>query len=139
VEYAGKLQAFLHSSWLDPKKVREMVFVGEEKMLVYDDVEPQEKIRIHDKRVVKPPHYDTFAEFQFSYHYGDVHTPWLRGGEPLRTECKHFIDCIRSGEAPLSSGEHGLRVIRVLEAANASMRNCGARIGLPPLCESTRS
>ncbi|MBN1476635.1 Gfo/Idh/MocA family oxidoreductase [Candidatus Sumerlaeota bacterium] len=139
VEYAGKLQAFLHSSWLDPKKVREMVFVGEEKMLVYDDVEPQEKIRIHDKRVVRPPHYDTFAEFQFSYHYGDVHTPWLRGGEPLRTECKHFIDCIRSGETPLSSGEHGLRVIRVLEAANASMRNCGARVELPPLCESTRS
>jgi predicted dehydrogenase len=130
LEYRGNLVVYLHCSWLDPKKVREMVFVGSEKMLLYDDVEAQEKIRIHDKRVVKPRHYDTFGEFQFSYHYGDVHIPWLRGGEPLRTECEHFLDCVRRGETPRSGGPEGLRVIRLIEAALRSMRSGGDRIAL---------
>ena len=67
--------ATIHSSWLDPNKIREMVIVGSKRMIVYDDNEPLEKIKIYDKRVEAPPHYDTFAEFQYSYHYGDMLRP----------------------------------------------------------------
>jgi predicted dehydrogenase len=133
LEYPDNLVAYLHFSWLDPKKIREMVFVGSEKMLVYDDVEAQEKIRIYDKRVVRPDYYDTFGEFQFAYHYGDVHIPWLRGGEPLRTECEHFIECIQTGAAPKTDGREGLRVVRLIEAALHSMRGGGARVDLGAL------
>jgi predicted dehydrogenase len=133
LEYPGNLVVYLHFSWLDPKKTREMVFVGSEKMLVYDDVEAQEKIRLHDKRVVAPSHYDTFGEFMFSYHYGDIHIPWIRGGEPLRAECQHFLDCVRTGAAPHSGGPEGLRVVRVIEAALQSMRSEGTRVELATL------
>jgi len=67
--------AFIHNSWLDPNKIRKTTIVGNKKMLVYDDVDPNEKIKIYDKGVDTPPHYDTFAEFQFSYRYGDIYSP----------------------------------------------------------------
>ncbi len=70
--------ATIHSSWLDPNKVREMIIVGSKQMIVYDDNEPLEKIKIYDKRVETPPHYDTFAEFQYSYHYGDMYAPYIK-------------------------------------------------------------
>lgn len=130
LEYPGNLIAHLHLSWLDPKKVREMVFVGSAKMLVYDDVEAQEKIRLYDKRVVRPDYYDTFGEFQFAYHYGDIHIPWLRGGEPLRAECEHFLECVRTGATPRTGGPEGRRVVRLIEAALHSMRNGGTRVPL---------
>ncbi len=72
--------ATIHSSWLDPNKVREMIIVGSKRMIVYDDNEPLEKIKIYDKRVETPPHYDTFAEFQYSYHYGDMYRPLHQAG-----------------------------------------------------------
>jgi predicted dehydrogenase len=68
--------AIIHSSWLDPRKVREMTIVGSKRMIVYDDVAQQEKIRIFDARVERPPHYDTFAEFHYAYHYGDTYAPY---------------------------------------------------------------
>jgi predicted dehydrogenase len=120
--------ATIHSSWLDPNKVREMTIVGTQKMIVYDDIEPQEKIKIYDKRVEVPPHYDTFAEFQYSYHYGDIHSPYLNQVEPLKVECQHFVDCIRTGDTPLSSGVEGLRVIEVLEAACESLEQNGGSV-----------
>ena len=122
--------ATIQSSWLDPNKVREMTVVGSKRMLVYNDIEPMEKIRIYDKRVEAPPHYDTFADFQYSYHYGDMYCPYVKQIEPLRVECEHFLDCIRSGGKPMSSGEDGLRVVEVLAAATESLRNGGARIEL---------
>ena len=63
----------MHSSWLDPRKIREMTIVGSKRMIVYDDVAPLEKIRVFDARVERPPHYDTFAEFHYAYHYGDIY------------------------------------------------------------------
>jgi predicted dehydrogenase len=109
--------ATIHSSWLDPNKVREMKFVGTKKMLVYDDVEPMEKIKIYDKCVKTPPHYNTFAEFHYSYHYGDMCSPYVKQIEPLKVECQHFLDCIKKGTRPDSSGVEGLKVVQVLEAA----------------------
>ncbi len=128
LNFANNGFATIQSSWLDPNKVREITFVGKKKMLVYDDVEPNEKIRIYDKSVGIPPHYDTFAEFQYSYHYGDMYCPYLKLTEPLKTECQHFLDCIKTGAVSLSSGEDGLMVVRILESASQSLKKGGANI-----------
>lgn len=123
----------IQSSWLDPNKVREMTFVGTKKMLLYDDLEPIEKIKVYDKRVEAPPHYDTFAEFHYSYHYGDMHSPYIRQTEPLKVECQQFLDCIRTGDRPNSSGTDGLRVVQVLEASTESLRNRGCEVPIVDL------
>jgi len=115
-------------SWLDPRKVREMTFVGKRKMLVYDDTSPNEKIRIFDKGVEGPSRYDSFGEFQYSYRYGDIVTPMLKEYEPLRSECSHFVECIREGKEPRSSGRVGARVTRLLSAAERSLGEGGVRV-----------
>ena len=120
--------AIIQSSWLDPRKVREMTIVGSKRMIVYDDVAPLEKIRIFDARVECPPHYDTFAEFQYAYHYGDVYSPYLKQEEPLKTECQHFLDCIKFGRTPLTSGQQGLELVRILEASSESLKKGGAPV-----------
>lgn len=130
LEFTRQRSAIIHSSWLDPRKVREMTIVGSKRMIVYDDVSQLEKIRIFDARVERPPHYDTFAEFHYAYHYGDVHVPYIKQEEPLKTECQHFLDCIRSGTDPMSSGEQGLRLVRILESASVSLKKGGAPVSL---------
>jgi predicted dehydrogenase len=122
--------ATVQSSWLDPRKVREMTIVGSRRMIVYNDVEPLEKIKIYDSRVEVPPHYDTFAEFQYAYHYGDSYIPYVKQEEPLRVECQHFLDCILRGELPLTGGRQGLQLVRILEAASASLKIGGGPVSL---------
>jgi predicted dehydrogenase len=122
--------AIIHSSWLDPRKVREMTIVGSRRMIVYDDVTPLEKIRVFDARVERPPHYDTFAEFHYAYHYGDMYAPYIKQEEPLKTECQHFLDCIREGAEPLTNGQQGLDLVRILEASSESLKRNGAPITL---------
>ena len=122
--------ATIKSSWLDPNKIREMTFVGSKRMLVYNDLEPNEKIKIYDKRVEKPPHYDTFGEFQHSYHYGDMYSPYIKQDEPLKIECRHFLDCIKTGDTPLSGAKESLRVVQILEAASESLKNNGNLVEL---------
>lgn len=124
--------ATIQNSWLDPRKVREMTIVGTKRMIVYDDVEPLEKIKIYDARVETPPHYDTFAEFQYAYHYGDMYVPHVRHEEPLKVECQHFLDCIADGATPLTNGRNGLELVRILEASSASMRQGGVAVRLFP-------
>ncbi|HEV2327255.1 MAG TPA: Gfo/Idh/MocA family oxidoreductase [Verrucomicrobiae bacterium] len=125
--------AIIHSSWLDPRKVREMTIVGSRRMIVYDDVTQLEKIRIFDARVERPPHYDTFAEFHYAYHYGDMYAPYIKQEEPLKSECQHFLDCIRDGTQPLTDGEQGLELVRILEASSDSLKRNGAPISLAEL------
>lgn len=122
--------AMIQSSWLDPKKVRDMTIVGTKRMIVYDDVEPLEKIRIYDARIEVPPHYDSFAEFQYSYHYGDSYIPFLKQEEPLKTECQHFLDCIREGRKPLTCGGQGLELVKILEASSLSLKMNGIPVPL---------
>jgi len=122
--------AIIHSSWLDPVKTRTMTFVGTKKMLVYDDLEQIETIKIYDKRVEVPPHYDTFAEFHCAYHHGDMYSPRVEPTEPLKDECLHFLECIETGRPCRSSGHDGLNVVRVLEAADASLRQNGSLVEL---------
>ena len=130
LQFSQERSALIHSSWLDPRKVREMTIVGSRQMVVYDDVQTQEKIRIFDMRVDAPPHYDTFAEFHFAYHYGDIHVPYVRQEEPLKNECRHFLECIQSGQTPLTSGRSGADVVEILEAASRSLKNPGTRVTL---------
>jgi len=118
--------AMIHSSWLDPRKVREMTVVGTRRMIVYDDNEPLEKLKIFDTRVEVPPHYDTFAEFTYAYHYGDAYIPCIKQEEPLKLETQHFVDCIHDGRVPITDGRKGLAVVEVLEAASASLQRRGA-------------
>lgn len=113
-------------SWLDPSKTRRITVVGSDKMAVYDDVEPLEKIKLYDKRVDAVRRTDTYGEFQFAYHYGSVVSPYIHFEEPLRLECLHFAECILSGEIPLTDGRNGLRVLEVIEAAQASLASGGA-------------
>lgn len=123
MKFANGLIAFIQTSWLDPDKIRKMTIVGSKKMMVFDDVQPTEKIRIYDKSVEVPKHYDTYAEFHYSYKYGDIVIPKIDGGEPIRTELDHFIDCIENDAKPLSCGNAGLHVVQILEAAEESLKN----------------
>jgi predicted dehydrogenase len=120
--------ATIQSSWLEPRKIREMTIVGSRRMIVYDDLKAQESIRIFDVRVDRPPHYDTFADFQYSYHYGDSYIPYIRHEEPLKVECQHFLDCIAQGKVPETSGRDGLELVRILEASTVSLRRDGAPV-----------
>ena len=114
-------------SWLDPCKIRSYTIVGSEKMLVYDDIEPKDKVKIFDKGVDLPPHSDTVEEFEISYRTGEAESYAFTWEEPLRAECSHFAECIRNDEEPRSNGEVGLRVVKVLAAAQRSLINGGKR------------
>ena len=78
----------------------------------------------------RPPHYDTFAEFQYSYHYGDSYIPHIHQEEPLKMACQHFVDCIATGAVPITGGREGLEMIQILEAASASLKANGAPVTL---------
>lgn len=108
-------------SWLSPSKLRRTVIVGSKKMLVYDDTEPYEKIKIFDKGVelIEP---ENFGEFQLSYRTGDIYSPTLSSQEPLAAEMDEFLRCIETNEIPKSSGRDGLAVVRALELADNSLK-----------------
>ena len=122
--------AIIHSSWVDPRKVREMTIVGSRRMIVYDDVAQLDKLKIFDARVETPPHYDTFADFHYAYHYGDVYVPYIKQEEPLKIETQHFVDCINRKAQPLTSGEQGMELVRILEAASRSLKQNGSVVEL---------
>jgi predicted dehydrogenase len=122
--------AHIHVSWLDPMKVRRITVVGSKKMAVYDDIEPIDKIKIFDKGVDTPPYTDTFAAFQCSYRYGDIVTPNIQFVEPLRAECEHFADSIINKTTPRSSGVVGMRIVKILEAAQQSLDDSGLPVGI---------
>jgi predicted dehydrogenase len=132
MHFEGGLLAHTHCSWMDPKKIRQVTVVGSKKMVVYDDVEPLEKIKIYDRGVDAPSDYATFGEFQLSYRYGDTYIPKIDLVEPLSSECRHFIDCVRNGTPPRTDGKNGLDVVRVLEAADRSLHGNGERIAVEP-------
>jgi predicted dehydrogenase len=130
--FSRQRSATIQSSWLDPRKVREMTIVGSKRMIVYDDLAPLEKIRVFDMRVERPPHYDTFGEFQYAYHYGDMYAPYIKQEEPLKTECQHFIDCIKYGATPVSCGTRGTELVSILEASSESLRKGGSPVHFKP-------
>jgi len=128
LNFPNNIVGHIHASWLDPSKTRQMTFVGSEKMIVYDDVDPEAKIKIYDKGVYKRG--DAFGEFQMRVRSGDLYIPKIDLTEPLKYECAHFLECIRENKTPRTDGENGLRVVRVLEAAQQSLKENGATINL---------
>lgn len=143
LRFPGDILAHMRLSWLDPRKTRQITVVGSKKMVIYDDVAALEKIKIYDKRVKAIPHNETFGDFSFSYHYGDLVIPHIQHQEPLRVECRHFLECIAEGKQPLSDGYSGLRVVKILEAAQTSLDDGGRTVaidtdGTVPIGVSTR-
>lgn len=127
LEFPEKVVAHIHVSWLDPHKVRRTTVVGSEKMAVLDDTEVTEKVRVYDKGVNYVPSYGDYGE-SLTIRVGDIWIPKLNLVEPLKVECQHFLSCIREGKAPLTDGMDGLRVLKVLEAAERSLQEHGARM-----------
>ncbi|HET6865329.1 MAG TPA: Gfo/Idh/MocA family oxidoreductase [Solirubrobacteraceae bacterium] len=128
LRFEGDMLGHVHCSWLDPHKVREATIVGSEKMVYYDDVSTDEKIRLYDKGIVRDQsqpaelgRYGDFARFQMLARAGDVVIPKLDFREPLAVEIEHFADCIRTGATPITDVVNGRRVVRILEAADRSL------------------
>jgi predicted dehydrogenase len=119
--FPDNILGHIHVSWLDPCKIRRLTIVGSKKMVVYNDIATTESIKIYDKGVDKPPYTNSFGEFQCNYRYGDILIPYVRFLEPLRQECQHYLDCIQKHCEPVSSGQDGLEVIKILEAAQLSL------------------
>jgi predicted dehydrogenase len=116
--------AHAHLSWLAPSKLRTMTVIGSKKMAVYDDVQAVERVKVYDFGVEVL----SSEELRRAYRAGDIHSPRVAVTEALQLEMRHFIECIREGKTPRSDGEAGVRVVRVLEAGNRSLRADGARI-----------
>ena len=129
MRFPSGIAAHLHLSWLDPHKERRFTVVGSRRMATFDDMDPERKVTVYDKGFDQKA--DTYGEY--ITRSGDIWSPRVANDEPLRLECEHFIACVREGRTPLSDGESGLRVVRVLEGLQQSLdesRRAGvARIG----------
>ena len=123
--FANPQIAHVHVNWLTPVKVRHTLIGGSEKMILYDDLEPSEKVKIYDKGVTLSQKPEAVYEMLVSYRSGDMWAPRLDVTEALQTEALHFIDCIENGTRPETDGESGLRLVRIVEAAERSLRARG--------------
>ena len=124
MNFPGNKLANIHVSWLDPHKIRRTTVVGSQKMIVFDDMEPREKIRVYDKGVEKASEYGSYGEF-LSLRDGNIYIPAVKMAEPLLIECKHFIECIENDSVPVSDGRNGLVVTQVLDAGQKSLKSGG--------------
>ncbi len=124
IHFPNKKMAQLHVSWLDPHKIRKLTVVGSKKMVVLDDMESTEKIRLYDKGVEFNSDYAGYQE-ALTLRVGDIHIPKVTMQEPLRLECRHFVDAVLGGTKPRSDGYDGLQVVKILEAADKSLKNHG--------------
>lgn len=117
--------AHVHVNWLTPVKVRHTLIGGSEKMILYDDLEPSEKVKVYDKGIVVSQSPEAVYEMLVSYRSGDMWAPRLDSTEALQTEALHFIDCIENNRKPETDGAAGLRLVRIVEAAEKSLRARG--------------
>ncbi len=128
--FDSNLIAHLHANWLAPVKVRRTLISGSQKMIVYDDLEVSEKVKIYDKGITLNGDTEKVYEMLIGYRTGDMWAPKLEMTEALRTEGLHFLRCIEQGERPITDGEAGLRVVKILEAATKSMKEQGRLVEL---------
>lgn len=117
--------AHVHVNWLTPVKVRHTLIGGSDKMILYDDLEPSEKVKVYDKGVRVSQSPEAVYEMLVSYRSGDMWAPRLDATEALHTEALHFIDCIQNNKQPVTDGHAGLRLVRIVEAAERSLRARG--------------
>jgi predicted dehydrogenase len=131
LEYPEGLIAHFHLNWLAPVKIRRTLIGGTRKMIVYDDMEPSEKVKVYDKSVaIRDGDVDSLYKVIVDYRTGDMLAPKLVHREALAAEAEHFVACVRDRRPPLVDGRAGWRVVRILEAAQRSIRNAGKRIAL---------
>ena len=128
IKFADGKMANVHCSWLDPHKIRKMTVVGSEKMVTFDDMEATEKIRVYDKGAAIKRDITTSYTDIISLRFGDIVIPKTLSGEPLSMECKHFVDSVLDNDHIRSDGVDGLRVVRVLEAGQKSLKSNGEPI-----------
>ena len=132
LNFGDQSLAHVHVSWLDPHKIRKITVVGSKKMAVFDDIDSNEKLRVYDKGAAYGGgDYNTFAEY-VTLRSGDIVIPYVKVGEPLRIECEHFLECVKERKQPLSDGRDGLRVVKVLDAAQRSLKMNGAPVEITP-------
>lgn len=131
--YGGKMLSHIHVNWLSPVKVRRTLIGGSQKMIVFDELEPSEKIKIYEKGITvnrEPEGIENVYKLMIDYRSGDMLAPHIANSEALRMEANHFIDCVEHSKEPETSGESGLRVVRILEAASESMKHDGMPVNL---------
>jgi predicted dehydrogenase len=128
--FNSNLIAHIHINWLAPVKVRCTLIGGDKKMIVYDDIEPSEKIKVYDKGIVLQNNGEGVYKEIAGYRTGDMWAPKLDGAEALKTEALHFIECIEEGKDPITDGTAGLKIVRILEAATQSMMKKGQPVEL---------
>ena len=122
--FENNLIAHFNVSWLSPVKVRQMLIGGTKKMIAYDDLTPMEKIRVYDKgiSIAEPQNYENHYVNLIQYRIGDMHSPVFDLTEALKIEIGHFVDCVLQGKQPITDGRSGWRIVRILEAANISLK-----------------
>lgn len=125
LRFPGNIIGNIHVSWLEPCKVRKITLIGDKKMVVFDDIDQLEPIKIYDKGVIKEKRYENFGEFQLILRDGDVLVPKIRLSEPLKNECAEFIEAVKNGSGTLSDGIFGQNVVKVLCAAQKSLKHNG--------------
>ncbi len=130
VDYDDRLLANFHVNWLSPVKIRQMIFAGSRKSLIFNELNATEPIKIYNRGIELGEGPDERRQFLINYRSGDVWSPYVEPGEPLQEAVRHFAECIREEKPPLSGGALGLRVVRLLEAATRSLRAQGGRIVL---------
>jgi predicted dehydrogenase len=131
--YGDNVLAHIHVSWADPNKAREVTVVCSDKRIVFNDLNATERVRIFEQGISQVRSQAlTYGEYTLQVRDGDIISPKIDTSEPLKNQCRHFLDCIRTGERPLSSGSEGVAVIRVLKAADRSVALHGSRIDVEP-------
>lgn len=129
VYFSNKLIAHFNVNWLSPVKVRTTLIGGDKKMLVWNDLEADEKIKIYDKGVEVTSR-ESVYNLLVSYRSGDVMVPKVEQTEALKLEAEYFVDCVVNNKNPMNDGQSGLRVVKILEAANKSLKNKGAMVAI---------
>ncbi len=132
LQYPDGTLAHLHASWLNPRKMRTLTAVGSSKMAHWDDVDPQDTLRLYDKGLDEPPYYNSFGEFQYLIRSADVHVPAIKRTEPLLRQAEAFTSWVLDGHRRGPDATDGWRVVATLEAAMESMRNNGAMVDVDP-------
>jgi len=129
--YPNNLIAHINVNWLSPVKVRRTLVAGTKQMIVYDDVEVSEKIKIYDRGITVTNSPEDTYKILVSYRTGDIHSPKLDSTETLAAEARHFAECIEQSKRPITDGHAALQVVHALEAATLSMRDRGRLVELP--------
>ncbi len=130
IDYGDRLMASVHVNWLSPVKVRQMIFAGSKKSVIFNELNPTEPVKVYDRGIELSDGEEELRKLRVGYRTGDVWSPHVEAAEALQVAVSHFADCVRTGATPISDGRMGVRVVRLMEAATRSIKAQGGRIAL---------